>query len=136
MKKSLLQATITSLISTLLAFTFSVAAAADVPEGYHLIKGTWMFDGSRSGDLILYVDNLENPTKGYVTKTGGGCTVSKQEVFPKKNDHGFAFETYMYSTCRMTAFTFVGPDAEGKYGGTMASFAGTGQISVQIQQKK
>ena len=136
MKKSLLQATITSLISTLLAFTFSVASAADVPEGYHVIQGRWIFDGSRSGDLILYVDNIDNPTKGYLTKMGGNCSVSNHEVFPKKNDQGFAFETYMYSTCRMTAFTFVGPDAEGKYSGTMAAFVGTNQISVQIQQKK
>ena len=136
MKKSWLRAAVTGLISTLLAFTFSVTSAADVPEGYHLIKGTWMFDGSRGGDLILYVDNLDNPTKGYLTKSGSGCTVFKQEVFPKKNDQGFAFETYMYSTCRMTAFTFIGPDAEGKYGGTAVGYAGAIQISGQIQQKK
>ena len=136
MKKSWLRAAIAGLISALLTFTFSIASAADVPEGYHLIEGRWIVVGFPGGDLILYVDNLDNPTKGYLTKTGGNCAVSKQEVFPKKNDAGFAFDTYMYGTCRMSTFTFTGPDAEGKYGGTFAGAAGTSQISVQIQQKK
>lgn len=110
----------------------SLVLAADVPEGYHLIKGEWTYSGS-NGDIIVYVDNLDNPTKGYLTKTGG-CTVIKQAVFPNKNDRGFAFQTNMWGHCRMSTFTFVGPDAEGKYGGLYESNAGTFQFNAQ--QKK
>ena len=129
MKKSLLQTFVASL--TLLTFTFSAALAADVSEGYHLIKGTYNPSGFSGCEIILYVNNLENPTKGYLTKTGGSCTVSKQEVFPKKNALGFAFQTNMWGICKMSTFTFTGPDAEGKYGGLYESQVGTGQISVQ-----
>ena len=108
--------------------------AVEIPSGYTLIRGQYLPNGRSGGGIEIQVDSLTNPTKGYLTKNTSACVVKKAEVPLRKIENGFSVDADLGGQCRMSNYTFIGPDKGGNFTGSYGSWAGAGSLSLTVQK--
>ena len=126
-----LSSKVATFISIALVASTLSAQSVNIPPDYKLIKGTG-FSQKNQHAIDINVDNIDNPTKGYVSVANGFCLVSKKEVTIKKTLTGFTFFTDIGDRCKESNLSLIGPDGDGWYTGTWQGLAGTSSLNMRI----